>query len=98
MPAALYCAGVVEWNSLRVGTMSPAPPATAGNRPIGAVNHTGLLAAAKVEEASPASGARDRGSTSRLAPGAWRRVAAARAARASLEAAERAGIAGGVWV
>lgn len=88
--------------------MSPAPPAPTGkNRPRGAASHTGLLVAAvaKAEaEASLASGARARGSTSRLAPGAWRRAvaaAAARAARASLVAAERA-IAGGrekgVWV
>jgi hypothetical protein len=56
------------------------------------------VAAAKTEEASPASGARDRGRTSRLAAGAWRRVvaaAAARAARASLDAAERAIVAEG---
>jgi hypothetical protein len=86
--------------------MSPAPPAPTGkNRPRGAASHTGLLVAAVAKaEASLASGARARGSTSRLAPGAWRRAvaaAAARAARASLVAAERA-IAGGrekgVWV
>jgi len=56
------------------------------------------VAAAKAEEASPASGARDRGRTSRLTAGAWRRVvaaAAARAARASLNAAERAIVAEG---
>lgn len=74
--------------------MSPAPPAPTGNRPRGAANHAGLLVAAAAKaEASPASGARARGRTSRLAPGAWRRAvaaAAARAARASLDAAERA--------
>ena len=71
--------------------MSPAPT---GNRPRGAANHAGLLVAAAKAEASPASGAaRARGRTSRLAPGPWRRAvaaAAARAARASLVAAERA--------
>jgi hypothetical protein len=52
-----------------------------------------VAAATKTEETSPASGARDRGRTSRLTPGAWQRVAAvvaARATRASLDAAERA--------
>jgi hypothetical protein len=67
-------------------------PAPTGNRPRGAANHAGLLvaaAAAAEAEASPASGARARGRTSRLTPGAWRRAVAA-AARASLDAAERA--------
>jgi hypothetical protein len=83
----------VEWNKRRWGSRSPpALVAATGSRPTPA-SHDGLLAAAVAAvEASPASGARARGRTSRPPlPAARERAAAAAvcAARASLVAAER---------
>jgi hypothetical protein len=77
----------VEWNKRRWGSRSPpALVAATGSRPTPA-SHDGLLAAAvAVVAASPASGARARGRTSRPPLPA---AAAVCAARASLVAAER---------